>query len=167
MKPPDPKYPNVPDVYGTTTPGTPTEGAKPNMPIRPTNKISVVFLCLNLPAPSNVTTAWVYSTLDLPEAMDWGPFLEGITAHTDTQGATTTHEWKVVVYTSIDGRNWSNPIDLFTAIAAGSGYAIQTEYTTTSNFGLKMRFAIASRTSSAGGIQSATVTCALAFRFKS
>lgn len=134
---------------------------------KPNAKVVLIPVATNMPAPSSLTTGWIYSILDLQDVEDWGPFLEEITAHTNTQGATTYHEWKIVFFTSYDGKEWSSPIDLFTAIAAGSGAAVQTPYTTTSNFARKIRFALASRSSSAGAVQSAVVSCSLAFVFRS
>ncbi|MCK6530719.1 hypothetical protein L6R50_25220 [Myxococcota bacterium] len=44
---------------------------------------------------------------------------------------------------------------------------VQKPYDTTSDFGLKMRYALAARSTGAGAVQSAVVSCTLALELKS
>lgn len=129
-------------------------------------KVVVVRIAENLriSSPGGGTT-WTYIPVDVPAGVaEWGPNLEQITAHCKTQARTTSNDWKVVFYWSHDGASWSGPLDLFAAISA-DGDTIQTPYATASNFGLKMRYAIAVRANAGTSSESATVSCALAFTF--
>lgn len=114
------------------------------------------------------TTTVTYIDLDLPDIIELGPYLESITAHTSTENKTTNFTWRISFYWSVDGRRWNptTPIDLFSGIAA-NGDVIQTAYSTTTNFGLKMRFCIAVANASGTAVERAVCSCALAFTFKS
>lgn len=110
-------------------------------------------------------TTWSYIDLELPDLEGLGPFIESITPHTLTEGRTTNMEWKIVFYWSIDGRTWSGPVDLFSAVTT-DGNAIQTDYTTKTALGIKMRYALAGRSSSADTEEKATITALGAFSYQ-
>ena len=114
---------------------------------------------------SDGTTTFTYQDIELPEAEEWGPHLEGITAHTITRGISANYAWKIVLYWSIDGRNWNGPTDLFAAVSA-VGDVIQTEFTTATALGLKLRFAVGVANVTGTAIETGNITAALAFRFK-
>ena len=118
---------------------------------------------------TDVTTNAIYIDVDLPQAADWGPYLESIVAHTQTESATSNFTWKIGFYWSFDGRKWNpatNPVDLFSAITSNDD-AIQTPYTTTAQLGMKLRFVIVVASSNAGAVERGICGCALAFNFKS
>lgn len=135
----------------------------------PTGKVAVVPMCFKqqLVTDGQFTT-WSYVEFQIDEIEDWGPFLMGITAHTRSESMTQYVRWKVVFWTSVDGRNWSSPIDMFTevTVSANNTDAVKTEYTTAQSFGLKMKFGLAVlNTASNTSIERAVVTVALAFKF--
>ena len=139
----------------------------------PTGKVVVVPLCYKQQLVSDgQDTNWSYIEIPVEEAEEWGPFLMGIVAHTRSESMTAYVRWKVVFWTSTDGRNWSTtPLDLFTevGVAANNTDAVKSEYTSTGNFGLKMKFGLAvlNTTGHNTSIERAVVTVALAFKFLS
>jgi len=130
-------------------------------------KVVLVQIAEGVRLTSNGTTTWINCDLDLPELAHLGPWLESITVITNTVGATTNHSWKVVFYWGVDGRNWNGSYDLFAAIVAGTGSAIQAAYTTTTNFGPILKFALAVRNNTGAALESATVDAWLQLTFKS
>jgi hypothetical protein len=132
----------------------------------PARKVLLVQLARDVQLNSDGTISPIYIDLDPDTDIErMGPYVQQIVPHVITRGATTNHKWNVVFRYSGEGRSWSNPIDLFTPIVAGSGYAIQAAYTTTTNFGLRMKYALRVENSSAGTIQSANVSAWVALHF--
>ena len=119
-------------------------------------KVLVVPAFYKMQLQTDGTTTATYIDLDLPSVTDLGPYLESVTAHTMTENKTANFTWRMVFYWSMDGRQWNpaTPIDLFSGIAA-NGSVIQTAYTTTTNFGVKLRFAIAVVNASGAAIERA------------
>ena len=137
------------------------------MPRPPNRKVMVITFCDSKPVSSpGGGTSWSYYDLELPELLELGPYLEEIQAFTVTKGATTNVETKVVFYSSISGREWLGPTDLFSAINS-DGQAIQTAYTATENLGIFTRFALAVRASTGTAVEAAVMTVKAAFVFKS
>lgn len=91
--------------------------------------------------------------------------MDAITAYTLTEGRTTNMEWNIVFYWTLDGKTWSGPVDLFSAIIT-DGNTIPNDYTTKNTLGIKMRYALAGRSSSADTEEKATVSAACAFSFR-
>lgn len=115
---------------------------------------------------SNAT--WTHLDLDLPEIAKWGPHLASVQIHTCTENRSTYHKWKIVMYNSFDGRQWNGPFDLFTAITSSATRdVIQSEYTTTSTFGLHTRLAAACVNDSGTAIERALCSAVGVFTFKS
>ena len=115
------------------------------------------------------TTTFTYIDVDVPQAAEYGPYLESIVAYTTTESKTANFSWKIGFFWSLDGRRWnpaSTPIDLFSAITSNAD-TIQTAYSTTTNFGLKMRFVVATANTSGTAIERAVCGAVLAFIFKS
>lgn len=130
----------------------------------PTSKVAVLPLFYKKQVQTDATTNWTYIDIEAPEAMDLGPYLESITAYNLLENPTAI-EYKLVFYWSIDERDWEGPYDIHSAITSANNY-VHPAYTTTTNFGLKMRYAIAVRNSSATTkVERAVVTAALAFMF--
>lgn len=132
----------------------------------PSSKVALVCIAKGVRLTSNSTTTWTNVDLELDEIAHWGPWIESITGIVNTIGATTNHSYKVVQYWSVDGRNWNGPFDLFTAITAGSGSAIQTAYTG-ATFGPIMKYALAVRNNTGTAAETATVDVWLQITFKS
>jgi len=135
----------------------------------PTGKVIVLPVCHKHQLISDGQyTNWSYLEVPLPEAEEWGPFIMSITAHTRSESMTANVRWKIVFWWSVDGQNWSSPVDLFSQItySASPVDTIQAEYNTVANFGLKMKFGLAVlNTASNTTIERAVVTAALAFKF--
>lgn len=115
------------------------------------------------------TTTFAYIDVDVPQAAEYGPYLESIVAYTTTESKTANFSWKIRFFWSLDGRRWnpaSTPIDLFSAITSNAD-TIQTAYSTTTNFGLKMRLVVATANTSGTAIERAVCGAVLAFIFKS
>lgn len=144
------------------------------MPMRVPNAQKVVFMELlsyrNTYTQGNQT--WIYQELDIGEAEDFGPHLLSITGHAYTLQATVQHSWKLVMYSAWDVRSMpplaSPTFDVFAAITnqPNPAYAVQAPYTTTSNFGRKMKAALALRSASGAAIDQAVVGAGLAFEFR-
>ncbi len=135
----------------------------------PTQKVVLIPLFYKKQLQTDGTTTFSYIDIDLPQAVDWGPYLESITAHTSTESKTANFSWKIGFFWSFDGRRWnpaSTPIYLFSAITTIVD-TVQTPYSTVANFGLKMRYVIAVANTSGTNIERAVCGCALAFTFKS
>ena len=104
--------------------------------------------------------------VDLPEITHWGPHTLTITPHTKLESKTTNFRWKAVLYTSIDGINWSAPpADLF-AYSTAASYVIQGDFTDKSKLGLFIRVALVCSPATGSAIESGVVTLALAFEFR-
>lgn len=134
----------------------------------PTGKVIVVPLVHKyLVATDGQSQVWNYIDVPLPEVEDFGPFIMGITAHTRSENMTANVSWKVVFWWSVDGKSWSSPVDLFSAItySASPVDSIKTEYTTVNTFGLTMKFGLAVQNTTGTASERAVVTCALAFKF--
>lgn len=95
-----------------------------------------------------------------------GTNFESIQVHTATESRTSNFTWRVVFWWSVDGRRWNGPVDLFSAVSANSD-VIQTAYSTTTTFGLQMRYGIGLANASGTAIERAVCTASLVFTFKS
>ena len=135
----------------------------------PQQKVVVLPMFHKKQLQTDGTTTFTYIDVELPQATDWGPYLESIVAYTTTESKTANFSWKVGFFWSMDGRRWnpsSTPVDLFSAITTNAD-TVQTAYSTTTNFGLKMRFVICVANASGSAIERAVCSCALSFVFKS
>jgi hypothetical protein len=101
---------------------------------------------------------YTYVDIDMGELEELGPYLASITAHTRTQARSAQSQWKVSFYWSVDGKTWNpaTPTDIFSAISA-DGQAIQTTFTDTTKFGIKLRFVYAVRASSGTAVETVNV----------
>ena len=106
-----------------------------------------------------------YIDIDNDTVRSFGPYLAGMTLMISTENRTTNHNYKIVYYWSLDGRQWSNPVDLCSVISA-SGDVIQVEVTDQTKFGLHIRFAIAQANASGTNIERAVSSAWLVLRFK-
>jgi hypothetical protein len=129
-------------------------------------KVMLVQIADNVRLTSNGTMTWVNIDLDLPHLLGLGPYTEGIVPITNTVGATTNHSWKVVTWWSVDGRTWNGPTDVFAAITAGSGSAIQTTFSTATVLGPMMKYGLAVRNNAGTAIETAVVDAWLQFIFR-
>ena len=133
------------------------------MPSAPSQKCQLHPLCYRMLLQSSSTT-WSYLDLDLPALADLGPFTEAIVPHTWTENFEGPFAWKVVLYYSMDAKNWSGPEDLFTVITAAEAYTIKTNFSSTNKLGLKIRVALAYRSTTTDTRASAVVSAALVFQ---
>lgn len=149
------------------------------MPGMPGQKIVVLPFAFNfyLETAGVASGSQKYVDVDLPEAEDWGPYIEAITAHTmvantTATGAavTTNYRWNIYVQWALDDKTWSarTPIVATDMGATENDLKIQAEFTT--RMGRKIRFSIGAynsqNTGSANNVY-AWVTVALVFRFRS
>jgi hypothetical protein len=113
-------------------------------------------------------TAFDYFELDeeLGGVRLLGPMFESITAHTYTHIRTTNGRWKVVFWWSYDGNTWNNPQEDVCPEISTLGQAIHNPYTTTSKFGIHMRYGIGVRSSTGSGPESVNVSGTLVFVFR-
>lgn len=133
----------------------------------PARKVLLVPVCRDFVLNTDGTISPVYYDLEPETNLErLGPYLERIVPHVISRGPTSLHKWNMVFRFSGEGRSWSAPQDLFPLLtSATTGYAIQSQYNTTSNFGLQMRYALRAENTTAGAIQSATVSVWLALHF--
>ncbi|MBM4366067.1 MAG: hypothetical protein FJ102_07615 [Deltaproteobacteria bacterium] len=109
----------------------------------------------------------VILAVDLPEIANWGPHTLTVTPHTKLESKTANFRWKAVLYTSIDGIEWtSTPENLF-AYSTATSYVIQPDFTDKSKLGLFIRVALVCSPATGSAIESGVVTLALAFEFRS
>lgn len=130
------------------------------------NKVRVLPVFYKKQLQTDGSTSWSYMDVDLPDAEGLGPYVESIIAYTSSESFTTSFQWKLVCYWSLDGRNWSTPTDVFSAIT-GSSTTIQTAFSTASALGPIMRYAIAVSNETGTAIERGVCSLALAFVFKS
>lgn len=123
--------------------------------------VTVVPLVYKHALQSDGQQSWRYLDLDLPNITRQGPNLASIQLETLTEGRTAQHEWKVVLFYSLDGKLWSLPVDLVGAISA-NGDLVHNAFTDTTKFGLHIRLALAVRSASGSNLDSAIVS-AVAF----
>lgn len=131
----------------------------------PQSNVRVVQFFAERPVQTDGTTSWREIPLDVPETVEWGPYLEQIIAVTESRNDTTNFQWKVVLYWSMDGSEWSGPTDLFSALSSGPGRAVQTAFTTKAQMGPKMRYALAVSNSTDTNVEAAEVSCSCYFEF--
>lgn len=140
------------------------------MPGAPGDKVRVVPFAVNLLlASKGGDQNYTWFELNLDECEDWGPYIQSITAHTDTRAPSAQARWTVGFYWGVDGKVWNPTGDAITLFAATgtAGQAIQAAYTTTTNFGLKLRFVVGIKANAGTAVETATVSGALAFEFRS
>ncbi len=99
--------------------------------------------------------------LDLPAIARLGPQLASIRVETLTETRTAQHEWKVVIFYSLDGKLWSPPADLISVINT-NGDVVHPAFTDETKFGLHIRLGLAVRSASGTALDS-TVISAVAF----
>ncbi|MCK6507744.1 hypothetical protein L6R53_30985 [Myxococcota bacterium] len=132
------------------------------------NKVVVVPFAQQYLLTSDGSQNWRYIELDNAQYVGWGPHLDSITAHTQTQTRTAAHRWKLVMWTSIDGKTWSTtPVDLFANPITANGDLIHPPFSDKSWFGIHIKLGLAVSNSSGTAIESAVVTAVGAFEFKS
>ena len=129
-------------------------------------KVRVLPFIAKMQLQSDGTTTPSYIDVPLAEALEWGPFLDSVQVQTSTENRTAQFTWRVVFWWSIDGRRWNGPVDLFSAVSANQD-EIQTAYSTTTNFGIQMRYGIAVANASGTNIERAVCSAVLVFTFKS
>ena len=129
-------------------------------------KVRILPLFFKRQLQTDGTTTPAYMDLELDEALEWGPYLESIQVHTSTENRTSNFTWRVVFWWSVDQRRWNGPTDLFSAVSANQD-VIQTAYTTTTNFGIYMRYGIATSNASGTAVERAVCSGTLVFTFKS
>ena len=129
------------------------------------NIIEVVQLFYKKQLLTDGSTSLSYMDIEKDEIASYGPYLAGITLMTSTENRTTNHNYKVVYYWSLDGRQWSSPVDLCSVIG-GSGDLIHPEVTDQTKLGLHLRFAIGQANSSGTNPERAVSSAWLVLRFK-
>ena len=138
-------------------------------PLRTSNgqpKVRVLPFIAKMQLQTDGTTTPSYIDIELPEALEFGPWLESIQVQTSTENRTAQFTWRVVFWWSIDGRRWNGPVDLFSAVSANQD-VIQTAYSTSTSFGLYMRYGLAVANASGTNIERAVCSATLVFTFKS
>ena len=132
----------------------------------PGQKVRILPLFYKKQLQTDGTTTPAYMDLELEEALEFGPYLDSIQVHTSTENRTANFTWRVVFWWSIDQRRWNGPTDLFSAVSANQD-VIQTAYSTTTNFGIYMRYGIATANATGTAIERAVCSSTLVFTFKS
>jgi len=130
----------------------------------PTTKVKVVPLAYKFMLQSDSTTSWRYFELELSQIQSWGPHLSEITVHSLTQTRTPQQEWKVVLWFSLDGKQWDGPHDIFTAVVA-NGDVVHTPFADKTKFGMNIKLGLAVHNSVGTNSESAVVSAAGAFSF--
>lgn len=142
----------------------PTQDA--SRPPIPQSNVRVVQFFAERLVQTDGTANWREVPIDAPEVLPWDPYLFQIVPVTESRNDTANFEWKVVVYWSMDGSEWTGPTDLFAPLSAGPGRAIQSAFTDASKMGPQMRYAVAVRNSGGGAIESAELSCSCYFEFR-
>lgn len=139
------------------------------MKSQPQQKVILLPLFYKKQLQTDGTTTFSYLDIELPQAVEYGPYLDSIVAYTTTENKTANFSWKISFYWSIDGRRWNptnTPVDLFSAITANAD-TIHPAYSTSTTFGLRMRFVVSVANTSGTAIERAVCGAVLAFIFKS
>jgi hypothetical protein len=118
-------------------------------------------LAYKLLLQSNGSQTYRFFELDLPAIARLGPQLASIRVETLTEGRTSQHQWKVVLFYSLDGKLWSPPVDLTTEVNT-DGDVVHAAFTDETKFGLHIRLGLAVRSASGNALDSAVVS-AVAF----
>lgn len=129
-------------------------------------KVRVQSFVQKMQLQTDGSTTPSYIDIEVPDALEWGPYLESIQVQTATENRTSQFTWRVVFWWSIDGRRWNGPVDLFSAVSANQD-VIQTAYSTGTAFGLYMRYGIGLANASGTNIERAVCSATLVFTFKS
>ena len=132
----------------------------------PGQKVVILPIFFKKQLQTDGNTSPSYMDLELDRAEEWGPYLTSIQAHTSTENRTANFTWRVVFWWSFDGRRWNGPTDLFSSVSANAD-TVQTEYTTNTTFGLKMKYGIAVANASGTALERAVCSGVLVFTFKS
>ena len=103
----------------------------------------------------------------IPGIEDLGAYINSVTVHAQTDDPTTDFRWQVVFWWSYDGRTWSTPVTVGSAMGSSAVPTIQTPYTTATTFGLKMRWGVACWNANAGSMQRGIVSFSMVFELKS
>ena len=140
------------------------------MKSQPQQKVILLPLFYKKQLQTDGTTTFSYMDVELPQAAEYGPYLDSIVAYTTTENKTNNFSWKISFYWSNDGRRWNPinniPVDLFSAITANAD-TIQPAYSTSTTFGLKMRFVVSVANTGGTAVERAVCGAVLAFIFKS
>lgn len=132
------------------------------------NSVVVVGLTHKLLVQSDGTTGGdVVLDVSLPLVERWGPHIDAITAHTLLEQKSANFQWRVVIYTSLDGVNWAVGGNLFAnSTATTAAGVVQADFTDKTKLGLHIRFSIVCSPTTGTARESGVVTVALAFDFR-
>ena len=132
------------------------------------SRIVVVPLTHKLLVQTDGTTAGdVILDISCPQVESWGPHIQAITPHTLLEQKSANFQWRVVMYTSLDGINWAVAGNLFTASTATTAAGVvQADFTDKTKIGLHIRFSIVCSPVTGTARESGVVTVALAFDFR-
>ncbi|MFH1466205.1 MAG: hypothetical protein ABIO70_17605 [Pseudomonadota bacterium] len=95
--------------------------------------------------------------------VDVGPRMEGLTCHYKLADATANFKFQLRGTWSVDGMNWETFSSDLMIEATSDSQVVETEYTTKTDFGRRIRFELG--TSDTGTVQHGVVTIAVAQRF--
>ncbi len=107
-----------------------------------------------------------YREFQLGRVATDGPRLLGVRVYAVVKGLSGNAQLKIVHYWSNDGGSWSAATDLCPWITA-NGQSIQTEYTDTTTFGLRLKVSAAFGASAGTGADSLIASVWLALRYQS
>lgn len=133
---------------------------------RPSQKIAVVPLVQDYVLIAN-GTGYADIELDVPDFLNWGPYIEAVTIHQKTANfaAAGAYNWNVGLSSSFDGKTWSSPVDLLSTGILGAGSTVGAEYTTATSFGQYLKMVLRVKTTPAAADR-ATVSAVAVFRFR-
>lgn len=116
---------------------------------------------------SDGTMTYVQDIYDIPELRELGPMISRIRVHYVCEGATTNFTAKVTLMWSVLGKTWSTSADILTAQTGNNTGTISSAMTTTTQFGILMRYAVEVKNSTGAAIESGRVTAILEIELKS
>lgn len=113
------------------------------------------------------TTGDVILDIVCAQVEGWGPHVQAITAYTLLEQKSANFQWRVVMYTSLDGINWAVGGNLFAnSTATTASGVVQADFTDKTKMGLHIRLSIVCSPATGTARESGVVTVALAFDFR-
>lgn len=130
-------------------------------------KIIMYVLCQDELYKTDGTTTYLQDIYDIDELRELGPMIEQIRVHYVCEGASTNFVAKVTLMWSVLGKTWSTSADILTAQTSTNTGTISFAMTTTTQFGVLMRYAVEIKNASGALTESGRVTAILEIQLKS
>lgn len=130
-------------------------------------KIIMYVLCQDELYKTDGTTTYLQDIYDIDELRELGPMIEQIRVHYVCESGSTNFMAKVTLMWSVLGKTWSTSADILTGQTGTNTGTISSAMTTTTQFGVLMRYAVEIKNSTGAAIETGRVTAILEIQLKS